>query len=235
MQIARNEIVGLLSSLGFDNAKTWGPEKLASRAIQIPVKIKPDEVEEEYQPLYNRLAKIKKGVRVEVVAKVDPNSNDEPEVRLIDTETPADETPRKKVLDEKTRIKELEARLKEMESKLASKSNGRSVAEMDEELEEAVLVDLRPNKKTKAAKPEPKPKERKDSVASKVNGALRKKWKTTEEIASDAGLPLVKVRNPLYALVKQGKVRHRKLVQWRFVSEDEANDPQAHLRDDTEN
>jgi hypothetical protein len=207
MKVEKEIAVALMVALGFVKAEEWDDEKLRNRLAQVPAKVEPDAVPENFQTLYQRL-KESEGEEVDLGTD-----------GVLDMESMD-----KRAL--KTLIEERGLSIKGW-AKLDLPTLRKKVAK-------ALTVQEPP--KEEAPKPERERPDRKDKVVAKaarradtgtnmktdlhqsVLDFLTSEWKTMAQM--EAGLkklPLRKIRRAVRQLAKAGKLKRERLVRWRTV------------------
>jgi hypothetical protein len=214
MKIEKAPLVALLVALGFSKAATWSDEKLATKAEELPEKVKEDDIPEEHKELFDQ------------IAEGDP---EEP-IEIFDTEPgeEVDEKPKKKGKKKGKSEKDKAGEALQAEADAAAEED-----EEEEEEEEPApankgkkgkketgLGEFRVPSEEKKEKPSAANKDylgcKLGSISNKVNEVLSDEWIDENEVAKLAGVKLDQARGRLYYGTELGQFEVQRLVQYRL-------------------
>lgn len=230
MNVSKIQAVGLLVALGFAKAEEWDDAKLTERVSQIPDKVKPEAVPEEFKAFYDS------------VVKAAQNKN---EIRLVTKdEAPAAEESKKpsksvdlqaldlaglksfaeengleiKPAQMKTETLLRDAIAKALKNPKRSKTDRAidAAAKKGKETKttKAAATEGKKAKPVKDAKPKA-PKE--DSGYAKILKAVTKSWQSPEAIAKASGVDLKQAQRRLHRAIRKGLVEVQRSVTYRLV------------------
>jgi hypothetical protein len=195
MKISWKEAVAFFVSMGFSKAETeWDADKMRTMLSQVPEKVKPEQVSEEYSKLYKGI--MDAGGKVELTGI--------PEEGKAKKETDKPEKKQSKI----DRAVDSAAKKKKDTADKKAKSDGKATKKPAAAKKEKPAKTPRKVDKYGAGL---------NTIRAKINAQFPKDWMSDEEIAKAAGVKRRQARIRLRRAVKGKILEVRRRIEYRLV------------------